>query len=154
MVVTFIFISSSLLHLTNSGSCWNFTPSWITSPSLLHLYQSTLTGADWTSLIFGKIICFLSTNFLPTYTSLILLSNKTFLLQRTWIGLRFLRALRLMTFPDILQYLNILKTSTSIRYKLYIKQKAQSSICGNSVWYKECRHGNLSPYKINQLIIW
>ena len=35
---------------------------------------------------------------------------------RTWIGLRFLRALRLMTFPDILQYLNILKTSTSIRY--------------------------------------
>ena len=31
-------------------------------------------------------------------------------------GLRFLRALRLMTVPDILQYLNILKTSTSIRY--------------------------------------
>ena len=30
-------------------------------------------------------------------------------------GLRFLRALRLMTVPDILQYLNILKTSTSIR---------------------------------------
>ena len=54
-------------------------------------------------------------------------------LDRTWIGdtlhrrivnyqlfmlsgLRFLRALRLMTVPDILQYLNILKTSTSIRY--------------------------------------
>ena len=52
-------------------------------------------------------------------------------LDRTWIGgsffcglfkyvslrtgLRFLRALRLMTVPDILQYLNILKTSTSIR---------------------------------------
>jgi len=36
-------------------------------------------------------------------------------LDRTWIGLRFLRALRLMTLPDILQYLNILKTSTSIR---------------------------------------
>ena len=32
-----------------------------------------------------------------------------------YLGLRFLRALRLMTFPDILQYLNILKTSTSIR---------------------------------------
>ena len=30
-------------------------------------------------------------------------------------GLRFLRAVRLMTVPDILQYLNILKTSTSIR---------------------------------------
>ena len=54
------------------------------------------------------------------YKFLILLSNKTFLLQRTWIGLRFLRALRLMTFPDILQYLNILKTSTSIRYKKYL----------------------------------
>ncbi|XP_026808963.1 calcium-activated potassium channel slowpoke isoform X2 [Rhopalosiphum maidis] len=36
-------------------------------------------------------------------------------LGRTWIGLRFLRALRLMTVPDILQYLNILKTSSSIR---------------------------------------
>jgi potassium large conductance calcium-activated channel subfamily M alpha protein 1 len=30
-------------------------------------------------------------------------------------GLRFLRALRLMTVPDILQYLNILKTSSYIR---------------------------------------
>ncbi|XP_026468052.1 calcium-activated potassium channel slowpoke [Ctenocephalides felis] len=36
-------------------------------------------------------------------------------LDRTWIGLRFCRALRLMTVPDILQYLNILKTSSSIR---------------------------------------
>ncbi|XP_076054675.1 calcium-activated potassium channel slo isoform X2 [Oratosquilla oratoria] len=36
-------------------------------------------------------------------------------LDRTWIGLRFLRALRLMSVPDILQYLNILKTSSSIR---------------------------------------
>ncbi|XP_035703208.1 calcium-activated potassium channel slowpoke isoform X5 [Folsomia candida] len=36
-------------------------------------------------------------------------------LNRTWIGLRFLRALRLMTVPDILQYLNVLKTSSSIR---------------------------------------
>lgn len=36
-------------------------------------------------------------------------------LNRTWIGLRFLRALRLMSFPDILQYLNVLKTSSSIR---------------------------------------
>ena len=31
------------------------------------------------------------------------------------IGLRFLRALRLMSVPDILQYLNVLKTSSSIR---------------------------------------
>ncbi|XP_069970350.1 calcium-activated potassium channel slowpoke isoform X4 [Penaeus vannamei] len=36
-------------------------------------------------------------------------------LNRTWIGLRFLRALRLMSVPDILQYLNVLKTSSSIR---------------------------------------
>ena len=31
------------------------------------------------------------------------------------VGLRFTRALRLMTIPDVLQYLNILKTSNSIR---------------------------------------
>ena len=37
-------------------------------------------------------------------------------LDRTWIGFRFLRAMRLMTVPDILQYLNILKTTTSIRW--------------------------------------
>ena len=30
-------------------------------------------------------------------------------------GLRFMRALRLMTIPDVLQYLNVLKTSNSIR---------------------------------------
>ncbi|PAV63369.1 hypothetical protein WR25_16164 [Diploscapter pachys] len=36
-------------------------------------------------------------------------------LQRNWLGFRFLRALRLMTVPDILQYLNILRPSSSIR---------------------------------------
>lgn len=36
-------------------------------------------------------------------------------LRNVRIGFRFLRALRLMTVPDILQYLNILKTSSSIR---------------------------------------
>ncbi|XP_064622887.1 calcium-activated potassium channel slo-1-like isoform X8 [Lineus longissimus] len=36
-------------------------------------------------------------------------------LNRSWIGLRFTRALRLMTLPDVLQYLNILQTSNSIR---------------------------------------
>ncbi|ESO12316.1 hypothetical protein HELRODRAFT_158809 [Helobdella robusta] len=36
-------------------------------------------------------------------------------LNRNWLGLRFTRALRLMTIPDVLQYLNILKTSNSIR---------------------------------------
>ncbi|XP_076443664.1 calcium-activated potassium channel slo-1-like isoform X2 [Babylonia areolata] len=35
-------------------------------------------------------------------------------LDRNWLGLRFLRALRLMSFPDILTYLNVLKTSTLI----------------------------------------
>lgn len=34
---------------------------------------------------------------------------------RITLGLRFLRALRIMTIPDILQYLNILRTSSSIR---------------------------------------
>ncbi|KAL3876739.1 hypothetical protein ACJMK2_034537 [Sinanodonta woodiana] len=36
-------------------------------------------------------------------------------LDHNWLGLRFLRALRLMSIPDILTYLNILKTSTMIR---------------------------------------
>ena len=38
-----------------------------------------------------------------------------FNLKNTISGLRFLRALRLMSIPDILQYLNVLKTSSSIR---------------------------------------
>uniref|UniRef100_A0A0N5ABA1 BK channel n=1 Tax=Syphacia muris TaxID=451379 RepID=A0A0N5ABA1_9BILA len=36
-------------------------------------------------------------------------------LERNWSGFRFARAIRLMTVPDILQYLNVLKTSSSIR---------------------------------------
>lgn len=36
-------------------------------------------------------------------------------MDRTWIGLRAMRALRLMSIPDILQYLNMLRTSSSIR---------------------------------------
>ncbi|ELU08381.1 hypothetical protein CAPTEDRAFT_138076 [Capitella teleta] len=36
-------------------------------------------------------------------------------LNRNWLGLRFTRALRLTTIPDVLQYLNVLKTSNSIR---------------------------------------
>lgn len=44
---------------------------------------------------------------LPSFVSLYL--------DRTWIGLRAMRALRLMSIPDILQYLNVLKTSSTIR---------------------------------------
>ena len=40
------------------------------------------------------------------------------------VGLRFLRVLRLMSIPDILQYLNVLKLSTSIRYfSFFLKEK-------------------------------
>ena len=45
-------------------------------------------------------------------------------LDRTWIGFRFLRAMRLMSVPDILQYLNILKTTTSIRYMIVFSKAA------------------------------
>ena len=48
-------------------------------------------------------------------------------LSRQWLGLRFLRALRLISFPDILQYLSILRTSNSIRL-------AQLSCIFVSVW--------------------
>ena len=60
-------------------------------------------------------------------------------LDRTWIGinnlhlvlsfilvttgLRFLRVLRLMSIPDILQYLNVLKLSTSIRWELSARER-------------------------------
>ena len=47
----------------------------------------------------------------PSFVSLIL--------GRVWIGLRCLRILRLNSFPDILQYLNILETARSIRYTCY-----------------------------------
>ena len=57
----------------------------------------------------------------PSFVSLIL--------GRVWIGLRCLRILRLNSFPDILQYLNILETARSIRctigwikcFKIYIR---------------------------------
>ncbi|OQV15482.1 Calcium-activated potassium channel slowpoke [Hypsibius exemplaris] len=43
-------------------------------------------------------------------------------LNRSWIGLRFMRAVRLMTVPDILTYLSILKTSSSIRLAQLVSQ--------------------------------
>ena len=36
-------------------------------------------------------------------------------LNRTWLGLRFLRALRILQFSEIMQFVKILKTSTSIK---------------------------------------
>nr|XP_054774211.1 calcium-activated potassium channel subunit alpha-1-like [Lytechinus pictus] len=36
-------------------------------------------------------------------------------MSRTWLGLRFLRALRLMQLSEILQFLSILRTSNSIK---------------------------------------
>ncbi|XP_067937566.1 calcium-activated potassium channel slowpoke-like isoform X2 [Watersipora subatra] len=35
--------------------------------------------------------------------------------ERRWLGLRFLRALRLLNLPDILQYLNVLRTNSHIK---------------------------------------
>ncbi|VDO98814.1 unnamed protein product [Soboliphyme baturini] len=51
-------------------------------------------------------------------------------LERSWLGLRFLRALRLMTLPDILQYLNILKTSNSIRLAQLVSIFVSVSLTG------------------------
>ncbi|KFD54421.1 hypothetical protein M514_04764 [Trichuris suis] len=51
-------------------------------------------------------------------------------LERTWLGLRFLRALRLMTVPDILQYLNVLKTSSSIRLAQLVSIFVSVSLTG------------------------
>lgn len=49
-------------------------------------------------------------------------------LNRQWLGLRFLRAIRLINIPDILQYLRILKTGNLIRL-------AQLLCIFTSVWF-------------------
>uniref|UniRef100_A0A183BZP7 BK channel n=1 Tax=Globodera pallida TaxID=36090 RepID=A0A183BZP7_GLOPA len=54
-------------------------------------------------------------------------------LERNWIGLRFLRALRLMTVPDILQYLNILKISSYIRLAQLLSIFISTSLAGAGV---------------------
>jgi len=80
----------------------------------------------------------------PSFVSIIL--------DRTWIGLRFLRALRLMTVPDILQYLNILKTSTSIRLAQLISLFVSVWLTGAGVVHLLENSGNLpdfsEPYAI------
>lgn len=54
--------------------------------------------------------------FSPLYCAYFVIDpSVSFFFSFTLTGLRFLRALRLMTVPDILQYLNVLKTSSSIR---------------------------------------
>jgi len=54
-------------------------------------------------------------------------------LDRTWIGLRFLRALRLMSIPDILQYLNILKLASSIRLTQLIAMFISVWLCAAGI---------------------
>lgn len=82
--------NNTLLSLT----MWSMEPKPIVSYLYQWLYQDSAT---WLAL---------------SHTS-------TVLCVRVWLavvaGLRFLRALRLMSVPDILQYLNVLKTSSSIR---------------------------------------
>nr|AHY22054.1 truncated SLO-1 1c [Trichuris muris] len=51
-------------------------------------------------------------------------------LERNWLGLRFSRALRLMTLPDILQYLNIMKTSNAIRLAQLVSSFVSVSLTG------------------------
>lgn len=47
-------------------------------------------------------------------------------LNRTWLGLRFLRALRILQFSEILQYVGILKTSIGIKF---INMASQMMAC-------------------------
>jgi len=61
--------------------------------------------------------------------------------------LRFLRALRLMSFPDILQYLNVLKTSSSIRL-------AQLVSIVVSVWLTAAGLIHLVGHAFNLELMW
>lgn len=54
-------------------------------------------------------------------------------MDRTWIGLRFLRVLRLMSIPDILQYLNVLQLSTSIRLTQLIAMFISVWLCSAGI---------------------
>ena len=108
--------SGSSLPATSSGSCLSSTPSSTTSPSRPPLCPSTWIGHGLVILQRLKLQIYLKYLLVAmiSFSAWLIYRNttkRTFLLQ----GLRFLRALRLMTVPDILQYLNILKTSTSIR---------------------------------------
>ena len=67
-------------------------------------------------------------------------------LDRTWIGLRFLRAMRLMSVPDILQYLNILKTTTSIRLAQLLSLFVSVWLTGAGVVHLLENSGNLPDF--------
>ena len=67
-------------------------------------------------------------------------------LDRTWIGLRFLRAMRLMSVPDILQYLNILKTTTSIRLAQLVSLFVSVWLTGAGVVHLLENSGNLPDF--------
>lgn len=85
---------SSSPRRTSCGSCWNCTRSSTISLFPRRSCPYTLTGRG--------LVC----SCRP--------ASSRFHVSHA-LGLRFLRALRLMSFPDILQYLNVLKTSSSIR---------------------------------------
>ena len=67
-------------------------------------------------------------------------------LDRTWIGLRFQRAMRLMSVPDILQYLNILKTTTSIRLAQLVSLFVSVWLTGAGVVHLLENSGNLPDF--------
>lgn len=89
---------------------YSFVDYFTIPPSFVSIYiQRTWIGNNDIEYLLKKkkntkfaMLCLFITNFSSICSSL----TK---------GLRFLRALRLMTVPDILQYLNVLKTSSSIR---------------------------------------
>lgn len=59
-------------------------------------------------------------------------------------GLRFLRALRLMTVPDILQYLNVLKTSSSIRLAQLVSIFISVWLTAAGIIHLVCNHPKCS----------
>lgn len=64
-------------------------------------------------------------------------------------GLRFLRALRLMTVPDILQYLNVLKTSSSIRLAQLVSIFISVWLTAAGIIHLVCRHTHTHEQQIH-----
>lgn len=111
---------------------------------ILLLFVNTYVLSAWSKcmivmIMLNTIICTSTFNkqrlFPPSNSKYETRTNKT-----TTTGLRFLRALRLMTVPDILQYLNVLKTSSSIRLAQLVSIFISVWLTAAGIIHLVCKH--------------
>uniref|UniRef100_A0A2K5P756 Calcium-activated potassium channel subunit alpha-1 n=1 Tax=Cercocebus atys TaxID=9531 RepID=A0A2K5P756_CERAT len=114
LLLVFCLLSLTSLHLHVPESCQNFYKDFTLQIDmafnvffLLYFGLRFIAANDklWFWLEVNSVVDFFTVP--PVFVSVYL--------NRSWLGLRFLRALRLIQFSEILQFLNILKTSNSIK---------------------------------------